>query len=172
MTSIMSTPLAGGFIAAIMGAGATALPGQEQKVLDLLARNAVPPTSDEERIDRAVEQWRALAARWHRSTRTTCASESSASCSGQEHRRREQPAARGGLVTRQDRRSRTDHRADLVIHGTEDPIIPYAHGEATANAIPAPGCSDRGHGTRAASANNPDPRHPRSSITPPEPIGP
>ena len=39
MTSIMSTPLAGGFLAAIMGGGDTDLPGPEQKVLDFMAVN-------------------------------------------------------------------------------------------------------------------------------------
>ena len=137
MTSIMSTPLAGGFIAAIMGAGATALPGPEQKVLDLLARNAVPPTSDEERIDRAVEQWRALAG-------------TMAPFDEDDVRQREQrilarakniDAANNHQLAVASSPDRTDDLAritapTLVIHGTEDPIIPYAHGEATANAIP------------------------------------
>ena len=28
-----------------------------------------------------------------------------------------------------------DHRADAVLHGTEDPLFPLAHGKALANAI-------------------------------------
>ena len=47
----------------------------------------------------------------------------------------------------------------LVVHGTRDPILPYPHGEATANAIPgATLLADRGHGSRAAAAGDPDPR--------------
>jgi pimeloyl-ACP methyl ester carboxylesterase len=61
MTSIMSSPLAGGFMNAVMGGGESSLPGPEQKVIDLMALNAEPATSDEERIDRAVVQWRTLA---------------------------------------------------------------------------------------------------------------
>ena len=138
MTSIMSTPLAAGFMAAIMGGGDGTLPRPEQKVLDLMALNAEPPTSDEERIDRAVEQWRALAG-------------TMAPFDEDEVRERERrilarakniDAANNhqlaiGVVTGPDRRSRRgSRRPPLSSTERQDPILPYAHGEATAKAIP------------------------------------
>jgi pimeloyl-ACP methyl ester carboxylesterase len=137
MTSIMSTPLAGGFMAAIMGGGTASLPGPEQKVLDLMALNATPPTSDDERVDRAVQQWRALAG-------------TMAPFDEHEVREREQrilarakniDAANNHQFAVASSPDRTDDLAritapTLVIHGTSDPILPYPHGEATANAIP------------------------------------
>jgi pimeloyl-ACP methyl ester carboxylesterase len=137
MTSIMSSPLAGGFMAAIIGAGPTELPGPEQKVLDLLALNAQPPASDEERIERAVLQWRTLAG-------------TMAPFDEDEVRDRERRIlARAKDIDAANNHqfavaSSPDRTADLarvkvptlVIHGTEDPILPYAHGVATADAIP------------------------------------
>jgi len=137
MTSIMSSPLAGGFIATFAGGGEGVLPGPEQKVLDLMVRNAVPPTSDDERIDRAVEQWRVLAG-------------TMAPFDEDEVRERERrisarakniEAANNHQLAVASSPDRTDDLAriaapTLVIHGTQDPILPYAHGEATAKAIP------------------------------------
>jgi pimeloyl-ACP methyl ester carboxylesterase len=57
MTSIMSTPLARGYL----GVGKTGLPSPDQKVLDVVAANTQPPASDDERIDRAVQLRRTLA---------------------------------------------------------------------------------------------------------------
>ena len=102
-----------------------------------MARNAVPPTSDEERIERAVEQWRVLAG-------------TMAPFDEDEVRERERrilarakniDAANNHQLAVASSPDRTDDLAritapTLVIHGTEDPIMPYAHGEATANAIP------------------------------------
>jgi pimeloyl-ACP methyl ester carboxylesterase len=137
MTSIMSTPLASGLMAAIMGGGDAGLPGPEQKVLDLMALNAEPPTSDEQRIERAVQQWRTLAG-------------TMAPFDEDEVRERERrilarakniDAANNHQLAVGSSPDRTDDLAritapTLVIHGTQDPILPYAHGEATANAIP------------------------------------
>jgi pimeloyl-ACP methyl ester carboxylesterase len=137
MTSIMSTPLAGGVMAAIMGGGEVTLPRPEQKVLDLMVLNAEPPKSDEERIDRAVQQWRALAG-------------TMAPFDEDEVRERERrvlarakniDAANNHQLAVASSPDRIDDLAriaapTLVIHGTLDPILPYAHGEATAKAIP------------------------------------
>jgi pimeloyl-ACP methyl ester carboxylesterase len=137
MTSIMSTPLAGGFMAAIMGGGVAGLPGPEQKVRDIMALNAEPPKSDEERIDRAVQQWRVLAG-------------TMAPFDEDEVRDRERrilarakniDAANNHQFAVASSPDRTDDLAritapTLVVHGTRDPILPYAHGEATAKAIP------------------------------------
>ncbi len=136
MTSIMSTPLAAGVMAAIMGGGDGTLPRPEQKVLDLMALNAELPKSDEERIDRAVEQWRALAG-------------TMAPFDEDEVRERERrilarakniDAANNHQLAIASSPDRTDDlpritAPTLVIHGTQDPILPYPHGEATAKAI-------------------------------------
>jgi pimeloyl-ACP methyl ester carboxylesterase len=137
MTSIMSTPLARGVMAAIMGDDEASLPRPQQKVLDLMVRNAEPPTSDEERVDRAVEQWRALAGTME-------------PFDEDEVRERERrilarakniDAANNHQLAIASSPDRIDDLAritapTLVIHGTLDPILPYAHGEATATAIP------------------------------------
>jgi pimeloyl-ACP methyl ester carboxylesterase len=137
MTSIMSTPLAGGLMSAIMGGGEAILPGPEQKVLDLLVLNAEPPKSDDERVERAVVQWRALAG-------------TMAPYDEDEVRERERrilarakniDSANNHQLAIASSPDRTDDLAritapTLVIHGTEDPILPYPHGEATAKAIP------------------------------------
>jgi pimeloyl-ACP methyl ester carboxylesterase len=107
------------------------------KVLDLMASNAAPTTSDEERIDRAVQQWRALAG-------------TMAPFDAEEVRERERrilarakniDAATNHQLAIASSPDRIDDLAritapNLVIHGTRDPILPHAHGEATAKAIP------------------------------------
>ena len=137
VTSIMSTPLAGGFMAAIIGGGDTDLPGPEQKVLDFMAVNAQRPSSDEERVDRAVEQWRALAG--------TMAPFDEEQVRERERRilarAKDIDAAMNHQLAIASSPDRTDDLAritapTLVIHGTADPILRYAHGEATAKAIP------------------------------------
>jgi pimeloyl-ACP methyl ester carboxylesterase len=137
VTSIMSSPLAGGVMAAIMGTGSSSLPGPEPKVLDLMALNATPPGSDEERIERAVQQWRALAG--------TMAPFEEDDVRERERRilgrAKDIDAATNHQFAVASSPDRTDDLAritapTLVVHGTRDPILPYAHGEATANAIP------------------------------------
>ncbi len=137
MTSIMSTPLAGGFIAAIAGGGDAGLPGPEQKVRDLMVLNAAPPTSDDERIDRAVQQWRALAG--------TMAPFDEDEVRDRERRilarAKDIDAANNHQLAIASSPDRIDDLAriaapTLVVHGTRDPILRYAHGEATAKAIP------------------------------------
>ena len=136
MTSIMSTPLAAGVMTAMTGGGEATLPRPEQKVLDLMALNAEPPTSDEERIDRAVEQWRTLAGTMaafdendvHELERRILA------------RAKNIDAANNHQLAIASSPDRTDDlpkitAPTLVIHGTQDPILPYPHGEATAKAI-------------------------------------
>jgi pimeloyl-ACP methyl ester carboxylesterase len=137
MTSIMSSPLAGGFMNAVMGGGESSLPGPEQKVIDLIALNAEPPTSDEERLDRAVLQWRTLAG--------TMAPFDEAEVRERERRILARAKNIDAANNHQFAVASSPDRVDdlpritaptLVIHGTSDPILPYAHGEATAKAIP------------------------------------
>jgi pimeloyl-ACP methyl ester carboxylesterase len=136
-TSIMSTPLAGGGMAAIMGGDETSLPRPEQRVLDLMALTAEPPTSDDERIDRAVRLWRVLAG--------TMAPFDEDEARDFERRilarANNIDAANNHQLAVAASPDRLDDLAritapTLVIQGTLDPILPYAHGEATAKAIP------------------------------------
>jgi pimeloyl-ACP methyl ester carboxylesterase len=132
MTSIMSTPLAQGYL----GVGETDLPGPEQKVIDVMARNAEPPTSDEERIDRAVQLRRALAGTMGPFD-TDEMREMERRILG---RANNIDAANNHMLAVASSPDRTDDLArittpTLVIHGTADPIMPYAHGAATAKAI-------------------------------------
>ena len=113
------------------------LPGPEQKVLDFMALNAEPPSSDEERIDRAVEQWRALAGTMAPFDEDEVREREAAHPRpGEEHRCREQPPARGGVVTGSDRRSRRGSPRPPLSSTAGGPDLRYAHGEATAKAIP------------------------------------
>jgi pimeloyl-ACP methyl ester carboxylesterase len=136
MTSIMSTPLAAGVMAAMMGGEAT-LPRPEQTVLDVMARNTVPPRSDDERIDRAVEQWRALAGTMGPFDEDGVRERERRILS----RAKNIDAANNHQLAIASSPDRTDDlqritAPALVIHGTQDPILPYPHGEATAKAIP------------------------------------
>jgi pimeloyl-ACP methyl ester carboxylesterase len=133
----MSTPLAGGFMAAMMEGGAAGLPGPEQKVLEVIVLNAEPPTSDEERIDRAVQLWRALAG--------TMAPFDEDAVRAYERRALARAKSIDAATNHQLAIASSPDRSDdlaritaptLVVHGTRDPILPYAHGEATAKAIP------------------------------------
>jgi len=133
ITSIMSTPLGRG----CLGVGESDLPGPDRKLLDLMARHTEPPACGEERIERAVELRRALAG-------------TMAPFDAGEMRRLERRIlARARNIDAADNHvralalspDRTDDLAritapTLVIHGTVDPTVPYAHGEATARAIP------------------------------------
>ena len=160
MTSIMSTPLARGFLAAIMGGGDTDLPGPEQKVLDFMAVDAERPSSDEERVDRAVEQWRALAG-----TMAPFDEEQVREREGRIlARAKDIDAAMNHqladrVVTGSDRRSRADHCAHAgdPRHGRPDSAVRTRGGDGQGH----PGGQDaghRGHGPRAAGACDPDSR--------------
>ena len=99
--------------------------------------NAAPPTSDDERIDRAVQQWRALAG--------TMAPFDEDEVRDRERRilarAKDIDAANNHQLAIASSPDRIDDLAriaapTLVVHGTRDPILRYAHGEATAKAIP------------------------------------
>jgi pimeloyl-ACP methyl ester carboxylesterase len=141
MTSIMSSP--GGakaFEAISTGQPIPGydLPPPDQKVLDaMMAMQANPPTTRDQQIDAGVRTWRAL-------------SGSVAPFDEAEVREREgrvYDRARnisasmnhGFAVASSPDRFDTLGRITvptLVIHGTEDPILPFPHGELTANLIP------------------------------------
>jgi pimeloyl-ACP methyl ester carboxylesterase len=137
ITSIMSTPLATSLAVSMVGGPVSELPGPGQGVRGALATMTEPAKDDEERIDRAVQLWRALSGTMD-------------PFDEQEVRDREKrilararniDAALNHQLAIASSPDRTDALAritspTLVIHGTADPLLPFPHGEATANAIP------------------------------------
>lgn len=137
LTSIMSTPLGTSLMAGMVGEGSSGLPGPSHGVRDALAAMAEPPRDDEQRVERAVVLWRALAgtidpvdeqAVRARETRILA-------------RARDIDAALNHQLAMAASPDRTDRLSTittptLVVHGTADPILPFAHGQATAQAIP------------------------------------
>jgi pimeloyl-ACP methyl ester carboxylesterase len=137
LTSIMSTPLAGSIMAAMLGSNSSGLPAPEQKVIDAALQLATPAKDDEERIERSVTLWRALAG--------TMSPFDEQSIRDREKkilaRARNIDAAANHQFAIGASPDRTDQLGQitaptLVIHGTADPILPFPHGEATAKAIP------------------------------------
>jgi pimeloyl-ACP methyl ester carboxylesterase len=137
LTSIMSTPLGASLMAAIAGDGSSGLPGPSQGVREALAATTEPPTDDEQRVDRAVTLWRALAG-------TIDPFDEQAVRAREKRilaRARHIDAALNHQLAMASSADRTDRLGTittptLVVHGTADPILPFAHGEATAGAIP------------------------------------
>jgi pimeloyl-ACP methyl ester carboxylesterase len=130
LTSIMSTPLG-------TSLSSSGLPGPSQGVRDALAAMTEPPRDDEQRVDRAVVLWRALSG--------TIDPFDEQGVRAREKRILERarnidvaPNHQLAMASSPDRtdRLRTITTPTLVIHGTADPILPFAHGEATTKAIP------------------------------------
>ncbi len=137
LTSIMSTPLAPG-MAQIIGGGSGPLPGPSPRVLEAIAaQTSNPPRTLEERIESSVGLWRALAG----------SGEPFDEAAVREREARIQARAKNpdaaqnhGLAigASKDRREGLSRLAipTLVIHGSDDGILPLPHGRATADAIP------------------------------------
>jgi pimeloyl-ACP methyl ester carboxylesterase len=138
LTSIMSSPAGAGILRAIMGGGAGALPGPAQKVLDAMqATLASPPRTPQERIEAGVRMWRALSGSAEpfdepavRARETVMLSRARNPDAAQNH-----SLAIGSSPDR-EQLLRGVTLPTLVIHGTDDPILPLPHGRATAEAIP------------------------------------
>ncbi|MEE9279891.1 MAG: alpha/beta hydrolase [Myxococcota bacterium] len=140
LTSIMSTP-GGSSVADAIGdsgpAGET-LPGPSDELMEVvLKQQADPPRTREERIANKVELFRHLTGSLAPFDEPTY----------QELFEREYARARDwdaqnnhglAIAASPDRRDALAgvSTPTLVIHGTEDPILPYEHGVATAKAIP------------------------------------
>ncbi|WP_068621217.1 alpha/beta fold hydrolase [Paenibacillus tuaregi] len=113
------------------------LPPMEQKVIDFFSRSAeVDLTNEEEAARFAVEKWSIL-----KGTKRKTNEAKIYNLAKREIRRSHNMASihNHGLVTGgESYLTRTDEIAipTLVIHGTEDPIIPYEHGKALARTIP------------------------------------
>jgi pimeloyl-ACP methyl ester carboxylesterase len=138
LTSIMSSPLGRSGMEAILDPARATLPGPAPKVMEVLQASAQsPPRTRDERIAQALRLWRALAgsgepfdeaavrereARVFARARNPDAAQNHQLAIGASPDRTE---ALRGVTT-----------PTLVIHGAEDPILPLAHGRATADAIP------------------------------------
>ncbi len=140
LTSIMSTP-GGSSVADAIGGTAPAgetLPGPSAELMEVvLKQQADPPQTREERIASKVELFRHLTGSLGPFDEPTY----------QELFEREYARARDwdaqnnhglAIAASPDRRDALAGvtTPTLVIHGTEDPILPYEHGVATAKAIP------------------------------------
>jgi esterase len=137
LTSIMSTPLGTSLTAAMAGSGSGALPGSSQGVRDALAAMTEPPRDDGQRVDRAVVLWRALAGTMDPFDEQAVRAREKRILA----RARHIDAALNHQLAMASSPDRTDRLGTittptLVVHGTADPILPFAHGEATARAIP------------------------------------
>jgi pimeloyl-ACP methyl ester carboxylesterase len=139
LTSIMSTPLAASIMKAMLGqAEPGALPGPEPEVMAVaLSRAGNPPRTDEERIAVAVELWRALAGSGEPFDEAAVRAREARILA----RARNIDAAQNhqlAIAASPDRDAalRGLRVLALVIHGVDDPILPLAHGRATAERIP------------------------------------
>ena len=139
LTSIMSTPGGGTVAKGIQdGTGSVALPGPEPKVIQAMtARLANPPTTREERIEAAVQGARAVAGTMEpfdeaaaRKLETRVLERATNPDAGMNH------ALAAAASPDRFKALAGVTAPTLVIHGTADPILPFAHGEATAKAIP------------------------------------
>lgn len=138
LTSIMSSPAGASIMKAMLGGGGTALPGPEPKVMEAVAASAAnPPRTDAERLDAAVRLWRALSGSGEpfdepavREREARVLARAKNPDAAQNHQ-----LAIAGSPDR-DELLRKVTTPTLVIHGSEDPILPLPHGRATAAAIP------------------------------------
>jgi pimeloyl-ACP methyl ester carboxylesterase len=139
LTSIMSTPLAASIMKAMLGqADPGALPGPDPKVMAVaMSRAGNPPRTDEERIEVAVAMWRALAGSGEAFDEAAVRAREARILA----RARNIDAAQNhqlAIAASADRDAalRGLRVPALVIHGVDDPILPLAHGRATAERIP------------------------------------
>jgi pimeloyl-ACP methyl ester carboxylesterase len=138
LTSIMSSPSGASIMKAMLGGGGSALPGPEPKVMAAAqAAAANPPRTTAERIDAAVRLWRALSGSGEPFDEAAIRERES-----QMQARAKNPDAaqnhQFAIAASPDRDEslRRVTTPTLVIHGSEDPILPLPHGRATAEAIP------------------------------------
>jgi pimeloyl-ACP methyl ester carboxylesterase len=118
--------------------GAAELPGPAPRVTQALAESAAhPPTNEEERIEAAVRLWAALAGS---GDPANLAALRAREIRVRARARNIAAAQNHGLAVANspDRMDalRTVKVPTLVIHGTDDPILPVEHGKATAACIP------------------------------------
>jgi pimeloyl-ACP methyl ester carboxylesterase len=139
LTSIMSSPLSASIMKIMLGGGgdAGALPGPFPKVLALMAARATPPQTDAERIDAAVELWRVLAGSGEAFDEAAVRAREARILA----RARNVDAAQNHQLAiantpDRDEALRKLRLPLLVIHGADDPILPLAHGRATAQLVP------------------------------------
>jgi pimeloyl-ACP methyl ester carboxylesterase len=139
LTSIMSTPLAASIMKAMLGAAEPgALPGPAPKVMAVaMSRAGNPPRTPEERIDLAVAMWRALAGSGEPFDEAAVRAREARILA----RARNIDAAQNHQLAvasspDRDEALRALRVPALVIHGTDDPILPLPHGRATAERIP------------------------------------
>ncbi len=137
-TIIMSSPLSAG--ATEEGLSAADLPGPDpawmEKSMSLLTS---PPASREEMIDRKIEQFRmlsgsaeafdAVAQREIATVEVDQATDLSAAMNHTLAINNSSPSDRRPMLSE-------THTPTLVVHGTEDPILPYPHGVSLAEVIP------------------------------------
>jgi pimeloyl-ACP methyl ester carboxylesterase len=138
LTSIMSSPAGAGIMRAIMGGGTAALPGPAPEVIEVMqASLANPPRTPAQRIEASVRMWRALAGSGEpfdeaavREREARVLARAKNPDAAQNHQ-----LAIGSSPDR-DELLRKVTVPTLVIHGSDDPILPLPHGRATADAIP------------------------------------
>ena len=139
LTSIMSTPLAASIMKLMFGGGEPgSLPGPAPKVMAVAAARAgSPPRTDAERVDAAVEMWRALAGSGEafdeaavRARETRIVARARNIDAAQNHQ-----LAIANSPDREDA-LRALRVPTLVVHGADDPILPLPHGRRTAELIP------------------------------------
>jgi pimeloyl-ACP methyl ester carboxylesterase len=138
LTSIMSSPLGRSGMEGILDPARAKLPGPAPKVLEVFqAQAASPPKTREERIAQSLRLWRALAGSGEpfdeaavRAREARVFARAKNPDAAQNHQL--------AIGTSPDRTEalRGVRIPALVIHGAEDPILPLAHGRATADAIP------------------------------------
>jgi pimeloyl-ACP methyl ester carboxylesterase len=140
LTSIMSSPLSASLMKIMMGgaAEAGALPGPHAKVQELMASRAGRvPQNDAERNEAAVDLWRVLSGSGEpfdeaavRARETRILARAKNIDASQNHQL--------AIASTPDRDAalRELRVPTLVIHGAEDPILPLAHGRATADLVP------------------------------------
>jgi pimeloyl-ACP methyl ester carboxylesterase len=138
LTSIMSSPAGAGVMRAILGGGSAALPGPAPRVMEVMqAAAGNPPRTPAERIDASVRMWRALSGNGEpfdepavREREARILARAKNPDAAQNHQ-----FAIGNSPDRAES-LRGVKTPTLVIHGSEDPILPLPHGRATADAIP------------------------------------
>ncbi len=137
-TIIMSSPFAGG--GSQVELGSDDLPGPDSAWMkQFMAVALSPATSREERIDRKVRMYELMAG----TAQIFDANQQRAVASIEVDQASNLDAAMNhtlaiGASSPKDRREwlKTVDIPTLVIHGTEDPILPYAHGVSLARTIP------------------------------------
>ncbi|WP_420443459.1 alpha/beta fold hydrolase [Candidatus Poriferisodalis sp.] len=137
MTSIMSSPAGGEIARAIFMGETPELPPPHQKIIDVNVKYMMePPLTREDRVQSRLESFGALAG-----SRAEFDVERFTAIFEREHDRAANwPAMNHHGLALMDEENRSAKlrgisTPTIVIHGTEDPILPYPHGEATVEAI-------------------------------------